>query len=465
MTNTLTLCFAGTDCWPTQGLDKDQEEYNPVSGYIPAKLHQSLQNEGVPSFIIPGCGKPYNKFCSTLKVRIWNLIPDISNKDGEPTNLVIQNYSPPTITGDDIRGLSVNYLAAHAISLIVGAPVQYLEANIQPDEIEAQSDPKGEDVAKTLGLMDCDPNRSMVDENPRLFWKRPDLAAINAPQRIDQVNMIGHSRGGVVALAVANMIAEYLPHIQVNLIGLDPVPGTGNWPKNMCTLPQSVLGHYLGIYAIDETSMGFNAVVPAIAEPSGNRWEPLTSATLPTGLNDNQYQLVFSRGRHATIPGSQMNDGADFNKAHISKTAGSVGELVHYLSLKHLRQWGTTDNRPGPTAELVNALKATIEEDGANKNGIFYSMRDVNYGGKTLNQTLYQKARGVSDCNGRSRIDLLSSLYHLDFRWRWQYLEACLPTTTPIKLGYSENADISPIMPAPFKWQALTKMDNSEFGV
>jgi len=454
MANTLTLSFAGTDCWPDEGLNRNQQNFNAVSGYIPARMHYELERQGIPSFVIPGCGAPFNHFREKLELRVWNWV----QIDGEPQQIVARGTPAPFIPADSLEGRSVNYLAAHAMALIVGAPVQYLKRGIEPEHLKPADNPVGEKVAQTLGLKDMTPDREPIDDNPLLFWLRDDLAAIEKPQRIERVNMIGHSRGGVVAIAVANMIAEYLPHIEVNLIGLDPVPGTGGWPRNMCTLPQRVLGNYLGIYAIDEVSAAMNAVVPALADTSGKRWNMLEENGLPAGLDAKQYQLIFSRGRHSTIPGSQMSDGADFNPDNISALAGSVGELVHFLSLHHLRQWGTADTRPAPSAEHINRMKADIEEDGGDKDGLFFTMRNFTYANNWLgifntNGVIgYQNARGVSGSYGRNPS-------------AWQYLEACLPADTPFKLGHTANSRIGHITPQPWLWQALTRLDNTAFGV
>lgn len=456
MANTLTLCFAGTNCWPDQGLKKDQDEYNAVSGYIPAHLHQQLTEQKVPSFIIPGCGEPYNALHQTLKVQDWRKVLE----DNSPSDIqgTFSSAPPPAIFLDAEAGLSINYLAAHAIALIVGAPVQYLNNSISPADIGAQQNSAGATVADTLGLNNNPDVLNSIASNPRLYWLEDDLAKLTAATKVDRVNLIGHSRGGVVAIAVVNLIALYLPHIEVNLIGLDPVPGTGNWPENMCTLPQSVLAHYLGVYAIDEVSNFFNGVVPAIGEANGTRWLPLTSAALPAGLDPSRYQLVFSRGRHATIPGSQMKDGGGYNKANISALVGSVGELVHYLVLNRLRNWGTADRRPAPDTSLIDRLKADIDNDGEQADGVFYSMRDYTYD-KGLGSVFrwdghsgYHKARGVSDVSGRNPM-------------AWNYLEGCLPVSTPFADGFTNNKDIPRVDPAPFRWQALTSLSsNEDFG-
>lgn len=451
---TLTLSFPGTDCWPDHALRwrtlEEIDTYNSLSGYTPVKVHQQLANQDAARGVVPGCGTPYETFYKTLSIDYWyKRRTNPENDDYKPTVT-----RAPSSMADSLSGHSVNYLAAQAMSLIVGTRVQLLTDDLQVKELNFSANPLGDQVAQKIGLKSVDEMPRTIDGSLRLCWQPEHLALLgDNPQSWETVNLIGHSRGGVVAIAVANLIALYLPHIKVNLIGLDPVPGTGDWPENMCTLPGSVLNNYLGIYAVDEVSIGFNAVVPAVMTDQGKRWDPLTEAIDASGLRPEQYQLTFSRGRHATIPGSRMVDGADFNPAHISPVVGSVGDLIAHLCQQRLRQWGVSAADIVAQASQIDELKQTINSHS----DTFFTMRDTTYTTPSFmmdlvyNKLIFHKARGISSTSGRWNIGT------------WSYLETYMPPGTTREQGFSDVKAIKTTPHAP--WQALTTLADSEFGV
>lgn len=465
---TLTLCFSGTNCWPDHALiSRPAEEidtYNQRSGYIPSRLHALLSAFPGSSYSVPGCGEPYEAYRTTLKVDYWGDYIDPSS-GGEPDPKM---GPPPAFYQDPLSGSSINLLAAHAMALIVGTRTQVLRDGLQPEELKMDQNPKGTLVAEKLGLKGVDEQPRPIAGSLRLCWRPDDLASLgDNPRRLEQVNLVGHSRGGVVAIVVANLIDLYLPHIKVNIIALDPVPGTGNWPENMCTLPGAVLNHYVGIYAVDETSMGFNGVVPRVYEggrdgplypgnagnplnpdPAHNDyWDPLSQPDQPDqGPLGKRYQLIFSRGRHATIPGSWMRDGGDYVAANVDESVGAVGELVFYLCLHQLQQWGAGNALSGPTSQSIQQLKTLVE----GHSDTFYAMRNRSY---TLTGSLwgrgFEKARGISATAGRNPRN-------------WSYLEVYLSDQTPEAQGYSKK--LKPTATPHASWQALTALPDSAFG-
>lgn len=474
---TLTLCISGTDCWPDHALiSRPAEEintYNQRSGYIPSRLHELLSAFPGSSFSVPGCGAPYQAYRTTLKVDCWSQYID-PTYGGDPEPVV---GSPPKSSLDPLSGYSVNLLAAHAMALIVGTRTQVLGDGLTQEELGMDPNPKGAMVAEKLGLKGADERPRPIEGSLRLCWRPDDLATLgDNPRRLEQVNLVGHSRGGVIAIAVANLIDLYLPHIKVNLIALDPVPGTGNWPENMCTLPGAVLNHYLGIYAVDETSIGFNGVVPRVYEggqggllnsggagnvgnngnngnplspdgPKNDYWDPLTEPDQPgQGPLGDRYQLIFSRGRHATIPGSRMRDGADYTEANIDEAVGAVGELVFYLCLHQLQQWGAGTALAGPADQTISQLKLTIDKHS----DTFYTMRNTTYTSSgSLFGTGFTEARGISSTAGRNPLN-------------WSYLEVYLPEGTTEEQGFSGK--LNPTATPHATWQALTALPDTAFG-
>lgn len=465
---TLTLCISGTDCWPDHALiSRPAEEintYNQRSGYIPSRLHQQLSASPGASHSVPGCGAPYKAYRTTLHVDCWSQYID-PTYGGEPDPVV---GPPPKSSLDPLSGYSVNLLAAHTMALIVGTRTQVLGDGLEPEALGMNPNPKGTLVAEKLGLKGADEQPRPIAGSLRLCWRPDDLASLgDNPRRLEQVNLVGHSRGGVIAIAVANLIDLYLPHIKVNLIALDPVPGTGNWPENMCTLPGAVLDHYLGIYAVDEVSMGFNGVVPRVYEgsqtgplnpdntngastpdtPQTDYWDPLSQPDQPDqGPKANRYQLIFSRGRHATIPGSRMRDGADYSESNIDASVGAVGELVYYLCLQQLRQWGVGSAIPGPADQTIQQLKQTIEKHS----DTFYTMRNTTYTSSgSIFGTGFTEARGISSTAGRNPLN-------------WSYLEVYLPDDATEAQGFSGK--LNPTATPHASWQALTALPDTAFG-
>ena len=85
---------------------------------------------------------------------------------------------------------------------------------------------------------------------------------------ITQINAIGWSRGAVTTHMFANALAldPVLKNIPVNLIAVDPVPGTGQFQTHRTTIPSNVK-NYVAFYARDERSLGFAATLARVADP------------------------------------------------------------------------------------------------------------------------------------------------------------------------------------------------------
>jgi len=153
--------------------------------------------------------------------------------------------------------------------------------------------------------------------------------------------------------------------------------------------------------------------------------------------------LIFSRGRHATIPGSRMSDGADFDPAHISAVVGSVGDLVFYRCQQLLRQWGVEQADTLPASGVIAGLKTTINDHSAT----FTAMRQFTY---PLGKGLFNdRARGISSSSG-------------SLPWKWDYLEKFLPEDATAAQGFSGEFER---LTTPHRaWQALTALPDSDFG-
>jgi len=494
--STVTLCLSGTDCWPDHGEPgRPAEEvlnYNPLSGYIPSRTHALLSGTGNASYTVGGCGKVYKAYSGTLHFDHWvthtnptsgkkvvAATKGLWQKARHPLTPLAIARPTPSHSLDSLTGHSVNDLAAHAMALLVGARAQIIGSSVNLDALHFTPSAEGNAIARTLGIKPLKDVKPEIEGSVRLCWRPEDLACLGGKaHRWETVNLIGHSRGGVVAIAVANLIALYLPHIKVNIIALDPVPGTGDWPENMCTLPGAVLGNYLGIYAIDETSIGFNGVIPRVLTTKGTRWDPLKQTLTTSGLRPEQYQLIFSRGRHSTIPGARTLLGDKYHrskdgKENISEDVGAVGDLIFHLCQHRLSGWGVPCAQQEVSKQKVELLKKTINTNSK----LFYAMRSTTY---TATGTVagYERARGVSSSSGRSNTKLggwdalleepdLSSLADLHAENRWSYLEIYLPRRTPDYQGLRPDVapGNNPTEADHAPWQALTSLPDSEFGV
>ncbi|NQZ09981.1 MAG: hypothetical protein HRT35_22760, partial [Algicola sp.] len=214
----------------------------------------------------------------------------------------------------------------------------------------------------------------------------------------------------------------------------------GYLPPHRSPLNKRTLGNYFGIYSIAETSGGFNAVVPGVQLSPDDRWDPLASDYGYGTVKPDEYQLIFSRGRHATIPGSNVADGTgDATKAQ--KGIGSVGELIYYLCLSRLQHWGVNISYTA-TAQSINALKTTMND----LSGQYYLMRDTGYTGmRAFNGIFYYNARGITSTPG---LDPTA----------WDYLQKFIPMTATREQG--NNNEPTPQRVDHAIWSALNSLDD-----
>jgi hypothetical protein len=138
---------------------------------------------------------------------------------------------------------------------------------------------------------------------------------------VTQVNVIGWSRGAVTAHMFANAMAKdrEVSRIPINIIAIDPVPGTGRFQENRTVIPENVES-YVVFYARDERSQGFQ---PTLASVASTRTEVL------------YYPMP---GRHATLSGNAGN----YIGGNGTDTFYGPGIIVRALAETRLNFWGTT---------------------------------------------------------------------------------------------------------------------------
>lgn len=181
---------------------------------------------------------------------------------------------------------------------------------------------------------------------------------------ITQINAIGWSRGAVTTHMFANALAldPVLKDIPVNLIAVDPVPGTGNFQKHRTIIPANVK-NYVAFYARDERSLGFAATLAKVANPR------LTEAVY--------YPLP---GRHATLVGNAGN----YIGGNGANTFYGPGRVARMLAEHYLSNWGTALNKrlPYSEADMLRCYDEMIAQHAQ------YT---------TLRSTVYTTQRGQMD--------------------------------------------------------------------
>lgn len=328
-----TLYFCGTDCWPDEGIvsrenagGSDPGIYGDISGYIPAKMYaEQRETREQLKAIIPGPGAPWYHHWNEL------LVPCTIKTMGGARR-------------DTVTGESMWDLAGHAAASIVGIrslgrgkhrtgdPSLDIIANQVKILIGADINPQDADKPPSHFCYHFDPN--LLDK------LQSDMENGQAPAGpVTTINAIGHSRGGVAAIMAAHELEYMFPGAEVNIFAIDPVPGTGGLSKEMVTLARNVK-NYVGVYAIDETSAGFNGVVPRLVY-QGKDIDPLEHTKEPgSRINIPKYHLIYAPGRHGTVAGNGTLDGKG-NPGKQDDRIAAVGTLVSRLAAACLRAWGT----------------------------------------------------------------------------------------------------------------------------
>ncbi len=179
---------------------------------------------------------------------------------------------------------------------------------------------------------------------------------------VTQINAIGWSRGAVTTHMFANALANdgTLRNIPVNIIAVDPVPGSGNFQYHRTSIPSNVR-NYVAFYARDERSLGFAATLPSV----------------PKSVNANFYAMP---GRHATLVGNAGN--------YIGGNGANVfygpGKVVRMLTEQYLTVWGTGLNERLPYSD--HEMMRCYDEMLAQKDQF-----------EILSKTVYTKRWGQND--------------------------------------------------------------------
>ncbi len=426
---TFTICYSGTDCYLDQSLvlrrPKEMNSYNPESGYIPSKIHNRLSNvdKGYPlSVTLNGCGGPYNETREHLPIRLWDIADNTGSGPLVSGDYYAECSLPPNISDDSISGHSLELIAIAGIAMMFGVTFHLVPLG-NLDQIKEHWHEKGAS-GYTLDDLACPESNSRWNNNVLatvghycIRWSKQDDEKINAfLTKFNTVALLGHSRGGVACIIAANYLAEWFKTLSIKIIALDPVPGTGNWWSCLTTIPGQANTEYVGIYAIDETSAGFNGVVPKVKAISQSThaeqvWDPLDPNKQVDDFknwNISNYELLYTRGRHATVPGSRSAYG-NGDSDTVDDSVGASGNLANAYVNRKLSEWGV----PLSLCDQSDIVQWMSQVN--NNSAHFKEMRNHNYGpanalGK-VNGFFFYNARGISSTSGRNGT-------------AWNYLEA-----------------------------------------
>jgi hypothetical protein len=343
-------------------------------------------------------------------------------------------------------------LAGHAAASVVGVPSMG-----RGDQIRYQGSHEAEvrrliDKLRITAGMDINPDQGRKPPSNPCYQFSPammNLLNLIQPVRdagagpISTINLIGHSRGAVTAIMTAWELYYLFPDARVNIFAIDPVPGTGTLSPEMTSLAPNV-ETYVGIYAIDEVSAGFNGVIPRPFY-GGRHIDPLKptpddARRLAAGMPMfPQYYLIYAPGRHSTVSGNATWDGR-VDRNRWSKIMEAVGILVAVAAQKHLKNWRTEI----PQKEVINKDKVReaiqILED-ASYQAEYRKMRQFTYIGN-LQSPQHWNERGVTSSDSFSP-------------GAWSYLEDVIGNEPLVPRKGEERA--SRPEPGLVRWKSLSE--------
>jgi hypothetical protein len=152
----------------------------------------------------------------------------------------------------------------------------------------------------------------------------------NENNSIETVNLFGFSRGGITAIEVANELVKKDEIKSVNIFVVDPVYGSPiNKSDSRIQLidPKNKIKKFVGIYALHEQSLYFDAVIPLHYEDFFN-------------ITQNKFIILFLPGLHETLIGNSSQFWKKTKNAkvtreqeiHIKPISDFVFKLVDLIS-------------------------------------------------------------------------------------------------------------------------------------
>ncbi len=222
------------------------------------------------------------------------------------------------------------------------------------------------------------PDQWIEGENNRRWDECLDEAKAAIQNLLDKedgtidLNLLGHGRGGVLCMMLANHLANVQSERinKINILAFDPVAAYAEGDPlkklmddyNLSSLPAAV-HQYIGIYAQDERSFRYEPLIPAFESPEmSSSW------------------LISLPGSHETLVGNLMTDGHSVvngqpnEETAINEELEKVNDLALVMAYQLLcsPEWGKVmmskelvnkydDIDESAFKQLVNAINQNID--------------------------------------------------------------------------------------------------------
>lgn len=118
------------------------------------------------------------------------------------------------------------------------------------------------------------------------------------------LNIVGFSRGGVLAMWLAQKMEKEKRILAINLLVFEPVPGDKKVPEKIYTLGEKVKS-FVGFYASDERTGMFEPVIPDFESPSTKVWMlrmPGSHETLVGNIQKDGHSIDFETTAEVYVP-------------------------------------------------------------------------------------------------------------------------------------------------------------------
>lgn len=127
------------------------------------------------------------------------------------------------------------------------------------------------------------------------------------------LNIVGFSRGGILAMMLADAYKDVDAISRINILAFDPVPGD-DFDKNYSKyLLSPKVNHYIGLYAEDERTRYFQPIIPMVASSNTKFW----IFTMP--------------GSHETMIGNIQKGGHSEGHKNVIDIVGYRYDKIPYL--------------------------------------------------------------------------------------------------------------------------------------
>jgi len=246
-----------------------------------------------------------------------------------------------------------------------------------------------------------------LKSNPRGWRTCLNEATAHVDQALDRLpgnitlNIVGFSRGGVLAMWLARKVEREKRIRVINLLVFDPVPGDKKVSTKIYSLGEKVKT-YVGIYANDERTWMFEPVIPSFESPQTKAWilrVPGCHETMVGNIQKDGHSIDYQTAAEEYVP-------ALLNVSWVTKViATEVLGSAEWGRLRYSWKWFED------TTNLDTRKKMFVERFNAMNQYPDYSyMRSVSF----IPMNIYAYSSGIrgTGCIRCSLIDMLAKKYN-----------------------------------------------------